>query len=310
MRATIIIVLVFLFLNSYSQTLIEVKYEKDNQGNYQFYCMNSDFCDYILEISFTQLINMKPDIGYSNKIEAHPGRSILFVLKPEDINVPYSFNYTYKYIKGCNCPKIKQDFVYLLPVASGKETEAFELSFFKINDQDPEPKDFYAIGIKMEYGDTVYSARRGIITQIRDTTQLNRTGYSFASKDNFIEIVHNDCSFGKYQVLSKVLVNVGQTVEAGEPIGLAGGDKYVSGSHVRFWVYYNFEQKVEAKSKDGTHRTIYWAYVPLTFYTKEDKATKLIPGHKYTSEHPDSLITQEMTKRQIKKWKTNKYQSL
>jgi hypothetical protein len=216
-----------------------------------------------------------------------------------------TFKYTYTQIKGCINPKINQDYTYLLPIGIGKTTEAFHIEYLKINEKNPEPKDFFAIGFKINSGDTIFAARRGIVTSFRDNANLNLSEYAYSSEDNFIEIFHKDCSFGKYQVLKKSLVSIGQEVEAGDPIAIAGGEKYSSGPHVRFEVYYNFEQQFQVQNKDGSSIKTYWAYVPLVFFTKEEKNIKLNFGQKYTCEHPDSIIMQEMTKRQIKKWGKN-----
>ena len=55
------------------------------------------------------------------------------------------------------------------------------------------------------------------------------------------------------------------------------------------------------KNKDG-NSVINIGIRSLVFYTKEKKNVTLNVGENYTSIHPDSLIIQEMTKRQIKKW--------
>lgn len=302
----IAILFTFYFSDSFSQDIIEVNYEVDSRGYYNFYCNNNDYCNYIVEIFFTNITNLNFRVNFPYRVEVSPGRNYLFELGPGKPNIYSTFKYNYKCIKGCINPKVNLNFTYLLPIGIGKETEPFEISYLRMNARDPEPKDFYAIGLKVRYGDTVYAARRGTVTGIRDTAKLQLSNYIYSSNDNFIEINHNDCSFGSYQIFSQIFVKLGQKVEAGDPIGLAGGDKYSSEPHIRFWVYYNYEQQFDIKNKDGSNRTLYWAYVPLIFYTKENKNIKLVYGNKYTSEHPDSLITQEMTKRQIKKWEKSK----
>lgn len=297
---------VFLHLFCVSQQMVEVNYEQDSRGYFNFKCMNNDYCNYVLSIDFSGSLNLKSYVTLPYKGVVKPGQNILFDLRPENPSNPVSIHYTYRYIKGCINPEVNPGFVYLLPVGNGKETEAFELKYFKIAPQDPDPKDWYAIGLKMNYGDTVYAARRGIVCEMRDTTKLQLTGYTYSSMDNYIQIYHNDCSFGKYEVFSRIFVSLGQTVEAGDPIGLAGGDKYTTGSHVRFCVFYNFESGGDSNNKDVTTRKQYWAYIPLMFYVKDNRSTRLTPGKTYTAQYTDNIITQEMSGNQIKRWVKNK----
>jgi murein DD-endopeptidase MepM/ murein hydrolase activator NlpD len=96
-------------------------------------------------------------------------------------------------------------------------------------------------------------------------------------------------------------VHAGQEVEAGDPIGIAGGEKYTSGAHLRFFVYYRDPQP-KATSNGEPGRKLRWAYVTPVFYTKENANNVLTPGNNYTSEKPVEIITQEMTKGELKKW--------
>jgi hypothetical protein len=307
MRKIFYVTLLILFPNIilYSQKHIEIEYEKDNRGIYSLYCQNNDYCNYTITISFSELINLNSDVTLPHKFEVMPGRNFLFELRPTNPKMYSSFQYNYKSIKGCIKPDVDMRYTYLMPIGKNKSTEIIGIDYIQVTKYDPEPKDWYSVGFKMDYGDTVYAARRGVVIRLRDTAELRLSGYIYSSNDNYIEIYHKDCSFGEYEVLSKVLVEPGQTVEAGEPIGLAGGDKYTCGAHVRFTVFYNYEQKLDIKDKDGNERKLYWAYVPLIFFTKENGITKLTNGAKYTGSYPDSIVTQEMTKRQIKKWKKN-----
>lgn len=289
----------------FSQDKINVTYQLDSRGNYSFYCTNIDYCKYNVRIYFKELTNLKSNKNLPYITDVYPGSNFLFTLEKVDERRSSSFNYNYKCIRGCVNPKVDPNFTYLLPVGEGKTTIPFNIEYLKINDKNPEPKDFYVIGFKLDLGDTIFAARRGIVISYRDTTKLTLNGYRYSSEDNFIEIFHNDCSFGKYQVLKKSLVKIGQEVEAGEPIAISGGEKYISGPHVRFFVYYNYEQEFESKLSDGSNVKRYWAYIPLVFYTKEENKSRLSFNNKYTSVHPDSIITQEMTKREIRKWIKN-----
>jgi hypothetical protein len=238
--------------------------------------------------------------GVSSEYETtvRTGKTFLFTLKPINANVKTNFNYTSSYIRGCTKTNIDKDFKYLLPIGNGKITKPSNLSFFKLSENDPEPKDWYALSFKMDSGDTIFAARRGIVCTVKDTENIQYTGISMSTQENVIEIFHNDCTFGRYNVLKKSLLKEGQEVEAGDPIAIAGGENYTSGVHLRFQVYYNFEQLFD--NKDSKVKKHYWAYVPLVFHTKEGTGMLTI-GQEYTCEKHKEIITQEMTKRQQKK---------
>jgi murein DD-endopeptidase MepM/ murein hydrolase activator NlpD len=285
----------------YAQGEIEVTYETDSKGNYSFYCNNSNYCTYVVEIDFSVFNNLKRSIPIPYKTDVRSGRSFLFTLSPADTQKSPSFRYSVRYYKGCKNARIDRDFRYLLPVAPGKVTQPFNLEFFKINESVTEPRDFYSLGFKVAPGDTIFAARRGIVTLVNDTATLKLSEYWFSSDDNFIELFHNDCSFARYQVFRKSLVRAGQEVEAGDAIAIAGGEQYASGPHVRFSVYFLDPQ--QAATNTGTSAKVqHWAYVPPVFYTKEGANNVLTPGNNYTSEKPVEIITQEMTKGELKKW--------
>lgn len=304
MRVPIVIFFLFLYCNATlsAQDVIDVKYDVDDLGHYKFYCDNNDFCIYSIEVNIISLVNLRGNVAFPFFTQVYPGRNNLFELSPVNQEGITSCNYSYRAVKGCINPKVNADFIYLLPVQPGKTMEVFELKYLKINYKDLEPKNWYTVGLKTNQGDTIYAARRGVVTEVRDTAKLKHYDYVYTSEDNFIEICHADCSFGRYDILSKIFVNLGQEVEAGDPIGLSGGEKYFNGSQVRFSVFYNYKQNPRSKDDGGIDRFLFWAYIPMIFYIGSGKSEKLIYGQSYTCEHPDYIIKKEMTRRQIKKW--------
>ncbi len=302
-----VMALQFFGLTTFSQQEVKVLYETDSKGNYNFYSINENYCDYTLEVYFQDIVNFKYKVQLPYKTVVSHGKNFLFTLEPDSPYRLSTFRYNYYYFKGPVNPKVDYSIKYLLPIAEGMTTEPFKLDYLKISKKDQEPKDYYALGFKVNAGDTIYASRRGVVSSLRDSTNLKYSDYIFTSDENYIEIYHKDCTFARYQVIKKALVEVGDEVEAGDPIAIASGDKYTSGPHVRFWVYYNHEYQNEVIDKDGSKVKKNWAYVPLTFITKECPNCKLEYGNTYTCIKPDSIITQEFTKRQLKKWKKKNY---
>jgi hypothetical protein len=292
---------------AHEQDLIYVHWRKNNRGEYEFFCDNRSYSVYTVEVSFQELINLQTDVILPARVEVTPGMDrFLFVLRKSILGQSSHFQFHHKSYKGCPSPKIDTGFTYLLPVAPGKAARVSELSSIaeEYGNEAP-PKDWYSLSIHVQSGDTVYAARRGRVTNTREHADLQDSGYSYSAEDNYIEVEHNDCTFGKYSVFrdEAIFVHPGDWVEAGQPIGIAGGDKYDSGPQVRFSVFYHLEQDVLDKNGNSTGKTRNWAYVPLYFWTKDNGRMRLISRSTYIADHPDDLVTQEMSKREAKKWK-------
>jgi len=286
---------------------IFVHWEKNNRGEYEFFCDNNTFSDYTVEVSFTEFVNLQSDMPPPARVEVPPGKNrFLFSLRKASLGSPSRFQYRHKAYKGCPSPKIDTGFTYLLPVAPGKGTRIVELTYIgqEFGDEAP-PKDWYSISLHVQSGDTVYAGRRGRVTNTREHADLQDSAYSYSAEDNYVEIEHNDCTFGKYSVCrdDAIFVHPGDWVEAGQPIGIAGGDKYASGPQVRFSVFYHLEQEVLDKDGNATGKTRNWAYVPLYFWTKANGKMRLVDQSTYIADHPDDLVIQEMGKKEARKWK-------
>jgi hypothetical protein len=292
----------------FSQKIVDIKYQQDSKGAYLFTAYNHAYCNYILEIHFTTFNNVKSDLPLPYRAEVKPGTNKLFSISPVNPNDPVQFNYTSSYNKGCIHPKADTNFTYLLPITPGKEAQAYELSPDKSVAGAVQQSNWYAIRLRMKPGDTIYAARRGVVTSVDDNDAGNDAGLASAGSENYVEIVQGDCSFGLYGILRKnsALVKPGQPVKAGEPIGLVGGDKYGRGSDVRFSVYYYQEENV---SQNGENIwKMYMVFVPLQIWTKNNGKSKLKNGAMYISEYPLSVVDQESPKSpaKIKKGKIKK----
>ncbi len=288
-----------------AQRLIEIRSQQDAKGDYQFYCNNNAFCPYILEVSFPTLENLKSDHEIPYRGEVKPGSNKLFKLSKINPGETDKFNYRISYGRGCINPQINPDFTYLLPIAPGKLAQVYELESASGSIASGLGlKEWYAIRIRMNPGDTIFAARRGTVSDVQDYSGLNDSGVASTNVENYVEINHRDCSFAHYGVLRKnsALVKPGQWVEAGDPIGLVGGDKFGRGSDVKFSVYYNREADSAAKS-ESNRNYVNWVYITPQFWTLQNGKGKLKHGAKYASEFPESVITQEMTKPELAKWK-------
>ena len=303
MKTIVTFALLFISASVFSQRAVDVKYEQDAQGNYIFSYNNKAYCNYILQLNFSVLQNAKSDHPLPFVTEVRPGAGKLLRLSKEKAADAIQLKYGFTSFKGCLNPMIDTGFVYVLPIAPGKETQAYEIRNTSAKTPDGRLlKNWYAIRLRMKPGDTLYAARRGVVTDMNVSSGQNDAGVSGPDADNYIEIVHKDCSFAEYGILKKdgSFVKPGQVVEAGQPIGLVGGDKFGRGSEARLSVTYNQlqddSQSGGGSGNGGGGGTIYSVYLPLEFWTKYNGKGMLKHGATYISEHPANLLTREVSK--------------
>jgi Peptidase family M23 len=296
--------LMFSAFYTFSQRIIEIKYETDAKGSTVFSCINYAYCNYILDLGFGTFKNLKCDRSLPFHEEVKPGYTKLFTISPIDALLPTQFNYSSKNQKGCMHPEVNSDFTYLLPISPGKEAQSYEMSPDKLPDtanhkvagtttnKSRDSVSWYVLRLKMKSGDTIYAARKGTVTELQDQSGANDAGQISVSTENYIEIVQADCSFARYGILKKnsALVKPGQTVKAGQPIGLVGGDSFGRGSDLRFSVYY-YQEENKTEQNGGRH------YIVPEIWTKKNGKGRLTHGVVYTSEFPAAVLNQETPKK-------------
>src|SRR5258708_739405 len=111
---------------AFSQRVVDVKYDQDAQGNYSFSYNNKAWCPYMHGINFTSMENAKSDHPLPFLADVKPGSGKLFKLSKITAADPIQLKYKTRSFKGCLNPVVDTAFTYLLPVAPGKEAQAYE----------------------------------------------------------------------------------------------------------------------------------------------------------------------------------------
>ncbi|HEX7846018.1 MAG TPA: M23 family metallopeptidase [Chitinophagaceae bacterium] len=166
--------------------------------------------------------------------------------------------------------KFKKDssFIYNLPFQNKKKVfliQAYESSFSHKNER--------ALDFKVKNGTKICAARDGIVSSAREDSDEGGLKNENLSDGNFITIKHDDGSVAHYWHLQKdgVLVNIGDTVKAGQLIGLSGNTGYSAFPHLHF--------EVQGYDASGNY-----VQLPTRFYT--DKGViYLRPGKFYRTRH-------------------------
>lgn len=107
----------------------------------------------------------------------------------------------------------------------------------------------YAVDFAVPVGTPVLAARDGVVMQVEsgfDAAGLDSARY--AGRANYIRIVHDDGTMAVYAHLKPdgVLARVGQSVRAGQQIGLSGNTGYTTGPHLHFVVQVNRGMRIES----------------------------------------------------------------
>ncbi len=281
------------------QSNVRIFHEFTPQG-VVFYCENDGFGPCSVKLSFDLLLDGTAEVPLPFYGTVGPGRSRLFSIKSTDPKVRPRFNYSSRYAFGCLKTKPDTTILYLLPASPGKSVKCGPLNYLGQSfGNEKTPPNWNALVFKMEQCDTVFAARRGTVTDVRSDAVIKGSSRAFDRNDNFIKIAHSDCTVGYYSVLKEVFVKPGDVAQAGMPIGIAGGDDYISGNHVRFSVYYSdVKEMLDALQPQSVSR-----YMPIAFWTKEGRQPNLQKGGLHVAEHPEALVIKEMTKQELKKRK-------
>ena len=123
---------------------------------------------------------------------------------------------------------------YILPYRAGKTYELW------VDHCPPPPftnhQNWFAWDFRMAMGDTILAARAGTVTAV---VEHYPDGTRVSGEENLIYIRHVDGTNGFYVhfMQNGVLVNVGDVVAQGEPVGLAGDSGGSAGPHLHFVVF-------------------------------------------------------------------------
>ncbi len=97
----------------------------------------------------------------------------------------------------------------------------------------------YAIDFKMNIGQTICAIRDGLVVRVKEQFKKGGPSKKYRPYGNLIIIYHEDGTFAQYVHLKYEgsIVEVGDTVKKGQPIGYSGNTGQSSGPHLHFAVY-------------------------------------------------------------------------
>jgi murein DD-endopeptidase MepM/ murein hydrolase activator NlpD len=161
---------------------------------------------------------------------------IVVTLTRHDESRPGNYQYTTRCTIGNKDADHDDAILYLLPYAGGRSYRVIQGygSNFSHTGREAYTVDFY-----MKEGTSVHAARAGVIARIEESHSIGCWERNCGAYANFIVVVHDDDTTGEYYHLQKdgVLVEQGQTISAGQLIGLSGNTGHTTMPHLHFGVY-------------------------------------------------------------------------
>jgi len=123
----------------------------------------------------------------------------------------------------------------------------------------------------------VRAARGGRVLGLFEDSAAGGPDARWRGSENFLWIEHADGSIGWYAHFRRhgILVEPGQQVSPGDPLGYSGGSGYASEPHLHFQVSTPTEDPAEA------YRT-----VPLRFLREDGRVGPLQAGQRYRAPGP------------------------
>jgi murein DD-endopeptidase MepM/ murein hydrolase activator NlpD len=158
-----------------------------------------------------------------------------------------------KHVRNLQKGRVTEDtsFVYQLPYEEGKSYRMIQGYYSAYSH-----KNRAAIDFKMKRGTKICAARDGIVIRVKEDGDRGGWNRKYRPFGNNIVIEHSDGSRAGYWHLQKdgALVNIGDTVNAGQVIGLSGKTGYTAVPHLHFMVW--------------SSNTVQWRPIPTRFQTE------------------------------------------
>lgn len=206
--------------------------------------MQSDFCvEYTVTLEAT-LKNMTSSRPLPFTVDAAGRKSfVLARLKVIDESRPRSYNYYYHWEYGGRRNATDNDADYAMPFRPGRyvvmQGPRGTYSHFAGSGSEN------AVDWDVPEGTTVCAARAGRVVGVRDDSTFSGTNPKFKPLGNYVIIKHADGTFADYHHLQTdgALVEIGDEVKVGQPIGLSGSTGFASKPHLHFMVFQAIDGK-------------------------------------------------------------------
>ncbi|MGI9543718.1 MAG: M23 family metallopeptidase [Cyclobacteriaceae bacterium] len=251
---------------------IDVFHREGDQGQYEYYALNTQPCPYQVEVAFDVLQNLEAsvELPYFKVIYPDAEPQLLFDLNPLRRSAT-RFSSQHSLAKGDPEAKVEMDYAYWLPYKAGESAKLLQGYNGSYSHQGS-----YSLDFDLTAGTGVYASRAGVVLEVKADSDEGGPDPSFKTKGNYITIFHADGSFADYYhlQLNGAAVKPGDSIAAGQLIGYSGDTGWADGPHLHFQVYkatrmgiqtlpVNFQQ-AEGKVISPKEKEVYKSYHPVS----------------------------------------------
>lgn len=249
---------------------------KADTAGYQVFARNKSLFPYYLEITFEDFRNLSPRV-FNKTVLLMPGLNKLFSFKIVDKYEAPSLSYHIKYYLASTTSSAERFSPYLIPVGKNKTVNY-------VQDTGETPVKLYIDQFVMNAGDTVFCARKGIVTALPDNAEeVDRL------MEGTLEIRHDDGTIAVYFGLDpgSAMVKLGQKVYPGQPAGKAGIAKML--------MFKVFEIQEEGRIKP----------IDILYCGPGNQLLTPLEARGQKVCYPEETIRKEMTRNEISRYRKN-----
>jgi len=192
---------------------------------------------YTVTVYFKKLLNAETDkpMPYTTEIAGNRTERCITV-RQVDRTKPWENFFMYDFQPGALNAKHDENAVYSLPYRAGEEYTIMQGYGGKYTHKN---EFYYSLDWYMPIGSEVLAARNGIVIEAVDNFDGHGLKPYFYNRNNQVLIEHNDGTIARYVHFRKggVKVKTGDSVKAGDLIGLSGDVGYSNAAHLHFSVH-------------------------------------------------------------------------
>jgi murein DD-endopeptidase MepM/ murein hydrolase activator NlpD len=256
-------------------------FTQDENGSRRFYVQNLQ-SGTVTATFDARLRDMTASVTFPKTVTVGGKQTAeIFILTPSSANWHYNYNFACNF--GSTTAVHDDSQIYELPYEPGTAHAVVQGHHGKFSHTG---EDEYAVDWKMPEGTSVCAARDGIVVKTKGDSSTGGPDRKYEKLANCVFVQHSDGTIGVYLHLQKggCKVKVGDTVKAGDVIGLSGNTGFSSGPHLHFAVF---------KLKSGSERVS----IPVKFRTTDSDAVIPETGHAYMAALKPSQPTATVERR-------------
>lgn len=285
-KTTFLLALLIFFTPKFVEGQVKISTEYDKQGNVVIVTDNSDIIPYSVILNVSLAENLDANGSTGTIYTSYPGKNNLVKFNKVDQSRPGRIRYSYKFIKGKFNPKYNIELPYLLPVSEGEAVKIVKI--MRVGGASTS-NPFTGFTLYLENPTVICAPRKGTIASIKEEE---------LEEKNTIDIYHDDGTFTTIMIFKSGTVKVksGDQVFPGMPLAESVDESFRLEPQLRIY------RKITSVENGAFKQS----FIEVPFVSGEDSYITPNNGDKMVSIHPDRWIKEEMSKRDVKRYESEK----